>query len=191
MIPCIYHYVLSFQATTGTEPEGSGYFGPDLIVQNSVIKGFHINHIHPPMTNPPTRLRVDLEYTNIKDENALLVWVPDIERFSSELVSLITDKKRYLKLSDIAGLPVGHVPWGHSSVVKQLIEKGCIVHAQSTSDPTPSFPPCRTRERGGGVVIPCNYIINCKNITIGKAKKFLQSLCKMPEDKEMSVKVTL
>jgi len=51
-----------------------------------------------------------MEYTNIKYVNACLVWIPSLNQFKENLHSMVTDVKRALKLSDVAELPIGHVP---------------------------------------------------------------------------------
>ena len=54
-----------------------------------------------PITDPPTKLRVDKEYTYIIDRDACLVWLPKLEEFDDKLHDMITDHLRHLKLSDI------------------------------------------------------------------------------------------
>ena len=41
---------------------------------------------------------------------ACVVWITDLQDFNDNMHNLITDVKRHLKLSDIAGVPIGHVP---------------------------------------------------------------------------------
>ena len=84
----------------------------EVIVTNAVIKGYHVYQVKPLLHNPPVRLLVDLEYTNIKDPNASLVWMPALDYFNESLHDIETDEKHHLFLKDIAGLPVSHVPWG-------------------------------------------------------------------------------
>jgi hypothetical protein len=129
-------------------------------LQGSVIKGFHEYKIHPPMTNPPTQLRVDLEYTNLHDPHASLVWIPEIESFPSSCHDMVTDEKRCLKLMDVAGLPIGHAPRGISAAFRQILEGGAKIFAEPTGEPCPSFSPWPSMlEKGGGIVIPCDYIM--------------------------------
>lgn len=61
-------------------------------------KGYHVYEIRPPMnlTDSPTRLPVDLEYTNITDQHASLVWIPELTHFPTELHNVTTDVKRNL-----------------------------------------------------------------------------------------------
>lgn len=109
------------------------------------------------MTNLATKLKVDLEYTNIKDENASLVWIPGLDTFPKDTHDTIIDPDRHLKLSDIAGLSEGHAPWSLSSVFLQLIESSHVICAEPTEEPRKSFPPwLAVHEKGGGAVIPCN-----------------------------------
>ena len=85
---------------------------------------------------------------------------------------LITDEKRQLKLCDVAGLPIGHAPRRLSTVFRTLIETcESILSAIPTAAPVPSFSPWPpVSAKGGGVVIPCNYII-----------KYLSHLSKLHE----------
>ena len=116
------------------------------------------------MTTPPTRLTVDREYTNVHDQDACLVWLPDIDCFHSSLHELVTDEGRYLKLKDVAGLPVGHVPRTLASALRNLMDLGATVECEATDDPQPSFPPWPAQqETGGGVVIPCTYVVKHRN----------------------------
>lgn len=78
-----------------------------ILVKNSVVKGYHAFKIKPPLD---TQLIVDREYTNINDKDACLIWVPELTTFDSNLYDMVTDEQKNLKLSDIAGLPIGHVP---------------------------------------------------------------------------------
>ena len=47
----------------------------DIKIIDSVVKGYHHFQIKPPMN---IVLNVDLEYTNVHDENAALIWIPYI-----------------------------------------------------------------------------------------------------------------
>lgn len=128
-----------------------------VILKNSVIKGYHVFKIRPPYTNPATRLTVDREYTNRHDEHACLVWLPALDTFSIDMHNMFTDEKRQLKLTDIAGLPIGHVPKCLSSVFRHVLDEGGEIHAEVTGEPVPSFAPWpEPQSEGGGVVLPCN-----------------------------------
>lgn len=135
----------------------------------------------------PTQLIVDREYTNISDVNACLVWVPPLESFPEDMHSMVTDKKRMLMLSDIAGLPVGHVPRGLAGVFRSILDGGGNIHALATCDPIPSFPPWPApNETGGGVVIPADYVItteDCSSI----ARELKSALEKLPEGSAMKL----
>lgn len=114
------------------------------------------------MTND-LELQVDREYSNIHDVDACVVWVPD--NVPENMKNLVSDVKRGLKLSDIAGLPCGHVPRGLASAFRYIIDAGGVITATVTGEPLPSFPPWPPMlEKGGGVVIPCQYKVRPKNI---------------------------
>ena len=61
-------------------------------------------------------------------------------------------------LSDIAGLPVRHVPKCLSELFCDIMGTGGKIFALVTGDPVPCFPPWPPNEEGGGIVLPCNYI---------------------------------
>lgn len=165
----------------------------EIWIKNSVIKGYHVYEIRPPTVAMSTnRLMVDLEYINIVDPHVSLVWVPEISTFPNELHEITTDAKRHLQLKDIAGLPIGHAPRGLGFVFRQLIERGCRVEAIALGDPCPSFPPWPpVMEKGGGVVIPCDYIISSVSKDyLNEAKELIIStLSNMPEREAMAVDI--
>ena len=100
-----------------------------ICLQNCVIKGYHHDKIHPPMTDPPTMLTVDREYTNIHDLSVCLVWIPELDTFNQCLHNLMTDEKRHLYLTDIASLPCGHVPREIAPCFRQVLDDGGKIHA--------------------------------------------------------------
>lgn len=99
------------------------------------------------------QLFIDREYTNVKDEYACLVWLPQLESFPPDIHGMVTDEKRQLKLSDVAGLPIGHVPRCLSQFFCTIIDQGGEIKAETTGHPVPSFPPwpAPNEEGGGGV----------------------------------------
>lgn len=114
--------------------------GLEYRILNFVIKGYHVHEITPPVTTPATLLPVNLEYTNITDKDATLVWIPPLESFSKDAQSLLTDSKKHLQLRYIAGLPIGHAPRGLGAAIREIIESGGTIHAHATGKPLPSFP---------------------------------------------------
>ncbi|XP_052224692.1 uncharacterized protein LOC127840327 isoform X2 [Dreissena polymorpha] len=131
-----------------------------IVLGNSAIKRYYALKIKPPITEPPTKLRIDRENTNIEDKDAGLVWIPELFTFDSKLQSLLTDHGRQLMLSDVAGLPIGRVPRVLASCFYSILDTGGEICTICNGDPSPSFPPWpSTQEKGGGVVIPCNYIL--------------------------------
>ncbi|XP_062618275.1 uncharacterized protein LOC134279876 [Saccostrea cucullata] len=131
-----------------------------VIIDKCVVKGYHAFKIRPPFTSPPTRLLVDREYSNIKDDNACLVWLPPLNKFPQHIHNDITDEKRQLKVSDIAGLPIGHVPRCLSAHFRNILDNGGEIFAEVTGQPVPSFHPWpEPNKEGGGVVLPCKYIL--------------------------------
>lgn len=145
--------------------------------------------VKPPMIDPPVRLPVDIEYSNVKDPNACLVWIPKLEHFNKNMHDMVTDNKRFLYLKDIAGLPVGHVPWGLSGAFRRLIDNGCTIFAHPDGEPVPSFPPWpHMKDKGGGVVIPCTYVIQLKHVSNEEALNMLkQAVAGMSECEVITV----
>lgn len=78
-----------------------------MTLANAVIKGYHVYKIKPLVTS--VKLIVDREYINIQDENAFLVWLPELDHFPKSMISEYADIKRHCYCRDIAGLPAGHV----------------------------------------------------------------------------------
>ncbi|KAH3781060.1 hypothetical protein DPMN_158885 [Dreissena polymorpha] len=71
-----------------------------MTLKNSVIKGYHVFMIRPFITSPPSQLIVDRDYSNKKDPDACLVWLPTLETFLKSSHNTVTDEKRQLTLSD-------------------------------------------------------------------------------------------
>ncbi|KAH3866235.1 hypothetical protein DPMN_029294 [Dreissena polymorpha] len=136
-----------------------------MTLKNSVIKGDHAFEIRPPMILPHCPLNVEPEYTNIKDVCACLVWIPELDFFAPDIHGIITDDKRHLKLTDVAGLPIGRVPRSLAPYFRKVIDNGGKVLSEVTGAPVPSYPPWPAQHEEGGVVLPCDYIIStpCKD----------------------------
>lgn len=160
-----------------------------ITLEHSVIKGYHAFKIRPPLTEPQTRLIVDREYTNISDIDACLVWMPELTSFDKHLYNLVTDKQRNLMLSDIAGLPIGHVPKILASCFRNVLDSGGKIFATATGEPVPSFPPWPApNEKGGGVVIPCFYTLIVNNLD-ETVNMLSDTLSNMSEGSVMDIKV--
>ncbi|XP_060599394.1 uncharacterized protein LOC132752999 [Ruditapes philippinarum] len=157
-----------------------------MVLKKSVIKGYHAFQIRPSSTTPPTRLTVEPEYTNIHDTDACLVWLPPLESFQTLLHDSVTDQKRQLRLRDVAGLPICHVLRGIAGFFRTIMDKGHI-EAEVTGEPTQSFPPWPApSSEGGGVVLPCNYIIFHPDIE-SNFQKLSVMLDKIPEGPAMTL----
>ena len=157
-----------------------------MTLKHSVIKGYHAFEIRPPMTTPPTLLNVEPEYTNIKDESACLVWIPPLDLFTRDQHLMTTDEKRQLKLEDVAGLPIGHAPRSLAPHFRFVLDNGGEVFAEVTKEPIPSFSPWpEPKAEGGGVVLPCDYMIlsPCKDVF----KTISDTLNTIPEGSAMDL----
>lgn len=176
--------------TSSTSIEKTSTRRPAIItVENSVIKGYHCYKRRPPVTNPVTRLLVQREYNNIHDKDACLVSIPDLSSFDKSLHDMWTDEEALTKLSDIAGKPVGHVPRILASCFALELYSGGQIYAIVTGDPMPSFSPWPAQfKKGGGIVIPCNYLImtDDRERTIALLR---ETLIKMKEGDAMKVVV--
>lgn len=169
------------------EPQSSASCCTSITLENSVIKGYHVYKIKTPITGPVTKLVVDREYTYIKDKDACLVWIPGLSESDITLHDMVTDDKRQLKLSDIAALPIGHVPC--ILCFYNVLDSGGHVCAIMTGEPTPSFPQWPApSESGGGVVIPCKYVLTAED-EVNTIQMLRETLKKMPEGYVMKIVV--
>lgn len=133
-------------------------------------------------------LIIDREYTNIKDKNACLVWIPPLTSYETNLHDTLTDGSRQLYLKDVAGLPVGHVPRSLAGTFREILDGNGSITAEVTGDPIPSFSPWPAqKEQGGGVVVPCNYTIQHTN-RVFVLDLLTETLSKMPEGKCMHIR---
>ncbi len=113
------------------------------------------------------------------------MWVPPITAFDTHLHSVVTDEKRQLTLSDISDLPLGHVPRTLAGVFRCIMDSGGRIFAEPTGEPVPSFPPWPApHEKGGGVVIPCHYVVHHSN-TAYVVSLLCDALKSMPEGYSM------
>ncbi|KAH3728678.1 uncharacterized protein LOC127853153 [Dreissena polymorpha] len=151
-----------------SKPDESIVLAPtkkEMVLRYSVINGYHFFQTRPPNFTPPTQLLVQPEYTNIHDECASLVWLPELDFIPNHMHSLLPDEKRQLKLQDVAGLPIGHVPRNLAGFFRPLMESGHIV-AAVTGEPVPSLPSWPALKEEGGVY--CFRVITISHILILK-----------------------
>jgi hypothetical protein len=160
----------------------------EIQIKHSVIKGYHAYKIRPPIhCNVP--LRVDREYLNISDTNAMLCWIPSLNSYVPHQHDMTTDEKRILKLQDIVDLPVGHVPRGLAGAFRSIMDTSdkCAISAFPTGEPCPSFPPWPpVNQKGGGVVIPADFTVTCPEEHYAAFLQLLRTtLNAMPERQAM------
>ena len=68
-----------------------------------------------------------------------------------------TDNKRHLVLSDVAGLPIGHVPRELAICFREVLDNGRTVHAEPYGEPAPCFSSWpELHEADGDVALRCN-----------------------------------
>ncbi|XP_053394429.1 uncharacterized protein LOC123524787 isoform X3 [Mercenaria mercenaria] len=163
------------RVTTEQEPSVTEQ---EVFVNHAVIKGYHVFKIKPPQVNQPL-LTVDREYGNIHDHDACLVWLPNLNCYPQDLHEMQTDETRHLKLSDVAGLPIGHLPRGLDGCFRKILDQNNYIFVKITAEPTQNFPPWPApSEKGGGAVIPCTYVIKTKHVdeTVPGLKSAIQSM---------------
>jgi len=71
-----------------------------------------------------------------------------------------TDNKRQLVLFDVTSIPTENVPRELATCFREVLDNGGTIHAEPYGEPAPSpshWP--EQHEVGGGVILPCNYII--------------------------------
>ena len=89
-----------------------------------------------------------------------------------------------------AGLPIGHVPRTLAGYFRSVLEDGCV-SAEVTGDPIPSFSPWPEKdEEGGGIVLPCNYIITHPDIQ-SQFNKLSELLSKYQKDLQWNFLMSL
>lgn len=109
-------------------------------------------------------------------------------RVSDQVQEMVTDEKRKLKLSDIAGLPIGHVPKCLSKLFRDILDEGGEITREATDQPKPSFPPWpKPNEEGGGIVIPCKDILSKLKDLNSCFKELENILQSCPEGKGMKL----
>ena len=155
----------------------------EVVLKISVVKRHHVYKVKPTMTIPATSLVVQREYSNTRDPSACLVWVPPLSDKPEDIHNMYTDIKCFLKVSDIADLPVGHVPLKFSGSFRAFLEKGCAITCEPIGLPCPSFLPWPQKE-GGGAVIPCHYFIKCSSNLVEYLKKELKSAVGKMKEKD-------
>lgn len=116
---------------------------PSIPLKNSVIKGYHLYEIRPPLnlTDSLNKITCRSRVYKFNWPTCISAWF-GFQSFPTDLHNVITDVERNLKLSDISGLPVGHVPRGLSLAFLQLIENNCQIRALTIGD---------VMEKGGGI----------------------------------------
>jgi len=68
--------------------------------------------------------------------------------------NMTTDNKRHLILSDVAGLPIRHVPRELATCFRDIIDNGGTVYAEPCGEHAPSSSPWPDQQEVGEVIIP-------------------------------------
>jgi hypothetical protein len=97
----------------------SGMDKLSVALTNSVIKGYQAFQIKVPVN---ITLSVFKEYGNLYDKCACLVYMPESVAPREDEVFDVT--RPWLKLGQVAGLPVGHVPRGLADILWRILNDG-------------------------------------------------------------------
>lgn len=141
---------------------------------DSNIKGYHIYHIRP---CTKVVMHVEPEFGNSYDPNAMLVKIPELK----ELLTMTEEETMKSK----AGKIVGRVPANLGQLFRHLLSNGKVknIECWATDEPTISKVPRASQSfkrnfkglnrRGGGAVIPCQFILKCYDSSYDSASEFL------------------
>ena len=80
---------------------------------------------------------------------------------------------------------------GLSAAFSRLLKDGINIYAQPLKEPLPSFPPWpNVKEKGGGIVIPANYIIQCSDKQTEKVLEIVrEAIDRMSEKSAITVTI--
>lgn len=82
-----------------------------IIIDKCVVNDYHAFKIRPFTSTPPVYLLIE----NIQRCHCMFGKAYPLKKVPQHVCNNITDEKRQLKVIDIAGLPIGHVPQYFSS----------------------------------------------------------------------------
>ena len=145
---------------------------------------------------PHTAIEMQLEKEEDKsyDVNAMVIKMPDLIQIDTQYLNITVrpckGKEPEQKVKDNAGKVIGRVPANISMIFKELITSNQVkkITCMSTDNPNISkVPPSRQYfrknqdgfdRRGGGGIIPCQYIIYCCDSTFEKLRNILHESLK-------------
>ncbi|XP_070552299.1 uncharacterized protein [Ptychodera flava] len=163
---------------------------PVISIKNAAIKGYHVYQVRAP---EGLHLVVKKEYGNPHDQYALMIYVPELVDIEASMHNIVTDDKRDLVLQQVAGLPMGHVPYILSEGIYKCIDMKLAskVTCCVTGGPRQSFPPWpAVDEKGGGALIPADYFITVSDEHLSTAVKLVNdAIQKMAEKSVLEVVV--
>lgn len=137
-------------------------FFKEVVLKNFVIKGYYIYKVKFLMINFVICFMVEREFFNFCDFSVCLVWILFLLDMFIDLYDMYIDFKRYLKVFDVVGLLIGYVFQGFSGIFCFFMEKGCVILSEFIRILCFSFFLWfQVYEKGGGVVIFCDYFIKC------------------------------
>ena len=175
-----------------------------ITISNSLIKGYHHFKICP---HNDVEMFTEMEKDNGFDPDAMAVRMPLEKDIQLELLDGIT---REVKKGDaaqtvrsFAGRMVGRVPPNLGKIFKTSLNNSDVskVTCRSQMKPTQSkIPPAHQSykrnahgkdRRGGGAIIPCNYILQCRDSSYARVKEYLLTSLKELESHDGTEQVLL
>lgn len=164
-----------------------------LCIIESNIKGYHHFKLRP---HPAIGMIVEPETNNIYDPDAMIMKMPLLENIPVKYHEDITKESTNgdeQRVKDIAGRSIGRVPANVCKVFKILLEQRDVysITCYSKDKPTISKKPhsCQSFRkkprkkdiRGGGGVIPCNFVLRCFEVKYDKVYRLVRDTLKSLE----------
>ena len=162
-----------------------------LHIENSSIRGYCFFKRSP---HTAIEMLLDKEEDKSYDVNAIVIKMPDLIQIDTQYPDITVrpckGKEPEQKVKDNAGKVIGRVPANISMIFKELITSNQVkkITCMSTDNPNISkVPPSRQYfrknqdgfdRRGGGGIIPCQYIIYCYDSTFEKVRNILHESLK-------------
>ena len=162
-----------------------------LHIEYSSIRGYYFFK-----RRPHTAIEMLLEKEEDKsyDVNAMVIKMPDLIQIDTQYLNITVrpckGKEPEQKVKDNAGKVIGRVPANICKIFKELITSNQVkkITCISTDNPNISkVPPSQQYfrknqdgfdRRGGGGIIPCQYIIYCCDSTFEKLRNILHESLK-------------
>lgn len=165
----------------------------DLTIIKSNIKGYHHFKVRP---HEDIEMDVELDVDNSYDPSAMSVSMPKLDCIPLYLHEVVTREERgrdkEQRVRDTAGRQVGRVPANLCKLFRKLLKNGEVIRVVCHSKSLPCLsevPESQQKyrrnhfgkdkdRRGGGAVIPCCYVLKCRDQSYNKVKEFMHAALK-------------